>query len=521
MQGKKELNTQYSTLRLILGDQLDASHPWFTETRSDVLYAMMEVRSETSYAWHHVQKACAFFAAMERFAATLSDAGHHVIYLRLDDKGNRQGFADNCGMLAARYGVGKFEYQLPDEYRVDVALKAFCAGLAIPWECHDSAHFYTRRGDVAAFFDGRQGVVMETFYRHMRKKHGLLVTDNGTPEGGKWNFDEENRSRLPKGHKPLPPLLFSNDVSAPYARLMASDSTMVGSVDPERFPWPLDRTQGLELLEHFIAYCLPLFGTFQDAMQSGEWSLYHSRLSFCLNVKLLSPREVVAAVIAAWRQRSSGIAINQLEGFLRQIVGWREYMRGIYWMAMPQLQQANHFGNTRPLPGWYWTGETKMRCLKHCIRQSLDYAYAHHIQRLMITGNFALIAGIAPADADFWYLSIYIDALEWVEMPNTRGMSQYADGGVTASKPYAASANYINKMSDYCVGCRYDRGVRTGENACPFNSLYWDFFDRNRDRLAGNPRLGMVYRTWDRMAPSERSAVLERARECLDTIEQL
>lgn len=520
MQDEKGLNGSYRVLRLVLGDQLTMQHQWFSSPSDEVLYVMMEVRTETDYVWHHIQKACAFFAAMERFAQELVAAGHHVLYLALDNPLNLHSFASNCSRLISHYTITRFEYQLPDEYRLDETLKAYCNSLDIAWESYDTSHFYTSRGEASEFFGSRKGMVMENFYRHMRKKHGILVS-GGVPVGGQWNFDQDNRKKLPRGHRPPPPLHFDNDVTSQYTRIIAADVKTTGTINPANFPWPLDRSQSLELLRYFTDYCLPLFGTFQDAMHTGEYSLYHSRLSFCMNTKMLSPREVIDAALLSWQESGSGIALNQLEGFIRQILGWREYMRGIYWMKMPGMEKANYFGNVRKLPEWYWTGNTRMKCMRECINQSLAHSYAHHIQRLMVTGNFALIAGIEPSEVDFWYLGIYIDAIEWAELPNTRGMSQFADGGLTASKPYAASANYINKMSNYCSGCHYNYKARTGDAACPFNSLYWDFFDRNRSKLKGNPRIAMVYRLWDRMAQQERAAILTRAQECLDTIDNL
>jgi deoxyribodipyrimidine photolyase-related protein len=256
-------------------------------------------------------------------------------------------------------------------------------------------------------------------------------------------------------------------------------------------------------------------------MHTNEWSIYHARLSFAMNTKMLSPKEVIDAAIRAWEQAPETISINQLEGFVRQILGWREYMRGIYWLKMPDFESLNYFEHNRKLPDWYWTGKTKMNCLKHSISQSLEHAYAHHIQRLMITGNFALLAGINPDDVDFWYLGIYIDAIQWVEITNTRGMSQFADGGITGSKPYTGSANYIHNQSNYCEGCHYDRTKRTGDNACPFNSLYWDFHDRHRAKLYLNHRLSMVYKLWDKMKPEDHEAILLRANYCLEHLEDL
>jgi deoxyribodipyrimidine photolyase-related protein len=514
------MENKYKTLRLILGDQLNFRHSWYACQDASILYVMMEVRSETDYVWHHIQKACAFFAAMENFADCLNATGHDTIYLKLDEPSNKQGFEANCDSLIEKYAIEKFEYQLPDEYRLDELLKAYCSKLEIPSKAYDTEHFYTEREELGKFFSGKQGLLMENFYREMRKKHQVLMS--GTqPVGGKWNFDEENRSKLPKNHKPNAPLLFNNNVQVQYERITKAKIKTIGTINPDHFYWPINHEQATELLAYFTESCLPLFGTFQDAMHTDEWSIYHSRLSFAMNSKMLSPKEVVEAAIAAWEKDKKGISINQLEGFLRQIIGWREYMRGIYWLKMPEFETLNYFNHQRKLPDWYWTGKTNMNCLKHSINQSLEHAYAHHIQRLMITGNFALLAGINPDDVDFWYLGIYIDAIQWVEVTNTRGMSQYADGGITGSKPYTGSANYIHKQSNYCENCHYDRTKKTEINACPFNSLYWDFHDRHREKLNLNFRLSMVYRLWDKMASQDKEAILIRANYCLEHLEEL
>jgi deoxyribodipyrimidine photolyase-related protein len=275
------------------------------------------------------------------------------------------------------------------------------------------------------------------------------------------------------------------------------------------------------LLDFFVEHCLALFGTFQDAMAPNEWSLYHSRLSFSMNIKMLSPKEVIDKAIEAYQKFPDKIQYNQLEGFVRQIIGWREYMRGIYWEKMPAYAQVNYFEHHEKLPDWYWTGKTKMNCLKNAIQQSLQFAYAHHIQRLMITGNFALLAGVHPNEVDAWYLGIYIDALEWVEITNTRGMSQFADGGIVGSKPYVSSATYINKMSSYCTGCYYNKAKKTGDKACPFNSLYWNFYDKHESKLAKNPRIGMMYNVWRRMQPNDKTELLTQAEYYLTHINEL
>jgi deoxyribodipyrimidine photolyase-related protein len=508
------------TLRLTLGDQLNSGHSWFCNTEPHVTYVLMEVRSETDYATHHIQKVAGFFAAMRGFADQLGEAGHTVIYIKLNDSKNLQCFAKNVLKLVADHGYSRFEYLLPDEYRVDEKLKDLCAQLSIPTAAYDTEHFYAERGELAKFFAGKKTLVMESFYRHMRKKHGVLM-DGEKPLTGQWNYDGDNRKKLPAGHVPVMPLCFSNDVTEIVADVQAAGVKTIGTIDAADFLWPVNRAQSLELLQFFVRNCLPLFGTYQDAMTTGGWSLYHSRISFSMNTKMISPREVIEAAVHEWQHRPDAIAFNQLEGFVRQIIGWREYMRGIYWYSMPGFATSNYFEHTAPLPEWYWTGKTKMNCLKQSISQSLTYAYAHHIQRLMVTGNFALLAGIHPDQVDAWYLGIYIDALDWVEVTNTRGMSQFADGGLVGTKPYVSSAAYIDKMSNYCGSCYYNKAKKTGDRACPFNSLYWNFFDRHEQKLSGNIRVQMVYNTWRKMQPDHKAELLEQAQHYLKHINEL
>lgn len=302
--------------------------------------------------------------------------------------------------------------------------------------------------------------------------------------------------------------------------IRAEEVRTIGNIDPHSFKWPTSRREALELLNYFAENLLPLFGTYQDAMDTRGWSLYHSRLSFALNLKMISPLTVVQRCIQEFRQRDD-IELNQIEGFVRQIIGWREYMRGIYWAHMPEFGTMNFLKAKRKLPSYFWDGNTKMNCIKHAVTQSLDEAYAHHIQRLMITGNFGLLAGIDPHELDRWYLGIYIDAIEWVEMPNTRGMSQFADGGIVGTKPYNSSANYVNKMSNYCSGCTYNYKEKVGENACPFNSLYWNFYERHENEFKKNPRIGMAYRNLDRMDPEQRNKIRDRAEWVLENLDQL
>jgi len=471
----------------------------------------MEVKSETDYANHHIQKVIGFFAAMQHFAMQLQQQNHQVIYIYLNDEHNKHRFDQNCQALINRFSFTKFEYQLPDEYRVDMHLKAFVQTLSIPSEAYDTEHFYSTRNELGDMFADKKTYLMETFYRHMRKKHKVLIDTDNKPLHGKWNFDQENRKKLPKSHKPINPLLFSNDVSAIETEILHSNVKTIGNVNSRHFIWPINRKQSLDLLDFFIKNCLKLFGTFQDAMAPNEWSLYHSRLSFSMNIKLLSPKEVVDKAIEAYDNNPDEIAFHQVEGFVRQIIGWREYMRGIYWVEMPKYATLNFFEHKHALPDWYWTGKTKMNCLKNSIAQSLDFAYAHHIQRLMITGNFALLSGVNPDQVDHWYLGIYMDAIDWVEITNTRGMSQFADGGIVGTKPYISSASYINKMSSYCNGCYYDHTQKTGPQACPFNSLYWKFFATHHDKLSKNPRVSMMYNVWGKMSDDQKALIIKQA----------
>ncbi len=509
-----------STLRLVLGDQLNSNHSWFKGPDKRVAYVLMEVRQETDYVKHHVQKVAAFFAAMRAFARHLGAAGHRVIYLRLDDPQNRQDIPANIRHLLSAEKFGRFEYLLPDEYRLDLQLKEMAAALTVPGAAVDTEHFLTERHELGAMFTGKKRFLMESFYRRMRKRHGVLM-EGEKPAGGSWNFDAENRTPY-DGRVPIPePLLFENDVRDIVAMTAAAKVETFGAIDDARLPWPIDRAQALRLLDRFIRDGLPHFGTYQDAMSLKSGSLFHCRLSFALNTKMLHPMEVIGAAVKARQETPRRIALHQVEGFVRQILGWREYMRGVYWALMPGFAGMNHLGHDRPLPEYYWTGQTRMRCMAEAIGQSLRQAYAHHIQRLMVTGNFALLAGVHPDAVDAWYLGVYIDAVQWVEMPNTRAMSQFADGGLVATKPYVSSANYIRRMSDYCESCAYDAGKKYGEGACPFNSLYWDFYARHREKLASNPRIGMMIRTWDRMAAAEQKRILKQAQAYRDTLNRL
>ncbi|TYB74345.1 cryptochrome/photolyase family protein [Bizionia myxarmorum] len=503
------------TLRLILGDQLNSKHPWFKTVDDTVLYVLFEMRQETDYVTHHIQKVIGFFAAMRQFASHLKAAGHQVIYYKITDKNNTQDLAKNLQQILKEKNCSCFEHLYPDEYRLDKQLQDFAKTLTIETKVADTAHFYTKRADLKTFYTGKKQFVMESFYRDMRKKHDILMV-YGNPEGGKWNYDATNRKKW-KNDPKIPAFKnFNNDVSEVIADINSAKIKTMGKWDQETFSYPISREEALSQLKYFCENLLKHFGDFQDALHTDAVYLFHSRLSFALNIKLISAKNVVDTVLNYYRKHDDSIDISQVEGFIRQVIGWREYMRGMYWALMPDFKSKNHLNNTNKLADFYWTGNTKMACLKHAITNSLDNAYAHHIQRLMITGNYALLTQTHPDAVDAWYLGIYADAVEWVQLPNTRGMSQFADGGNIATKPYVSSGSYIQKMSNYCDGCHYNYKKKTEEDACPFNSLYWNFLDDKREQLKSNFRRKMMYHHLNKMDAKQLSAIKERANHIIN-----
>ncbi|MBC3929572.1 cryptochrome/photolyase family protein [Undibacterium sp. CY21W] len=509
----------HRTIRLILGDQLNPQHRWFSEVDDATTYVFMEVQQETEYVLHHAQKILAIFAAMRDLAQQLRDAGHQVHYIAIDDTDNLQSLPANIDALISQYQATVFEYQAPDEWRLDQQLYQHGRRANIPWVMVDSEHFYTSRNEVSDIFSGRKQWLMEFFYRQMRVTHHVLMEDTKKPLGGQWNYDHDNRKPW-RGNPPEPQDTRTlHDHSDLWQTIVDAGVKSFGNPQARQLAWPLNRQEALQQLDAFIDNALPQFGDFQDAMSVKSWRLFHSLLSFALNVKMLNPREVVTKAEAAYHSRRASLAAA--EGFIRQILGWREYVRGVYWANMPEYGEKNFFGHSRQLPSWFWNGKTRMNCLSHAITQSLDHAHAHHIQRLMVIGNFALLAGLDPAEVHRWYLGIYIDAFEWVELPNTIGMSQFADGGLLATKPYVSSAAYIDRMSDYCKGCYYDKKLRVGESACPFNALYWDFFQRNANSLAKNPRIGMAYRQLEKMDTVTVEEFQKQAKIILENIDTL
>ena len=404
---------------------------------------------------------------------------------------------------------------MPDEYRLDKQLQTFCKTLDIPYQVYDTEHFYTYRDEVALFFKGKKQFLMENFYRYMRKKHQILMQGE-VPIGGKWNYDSQNRKKWKKGDIPKFKN-FKHNVSKIYDDIKTARVITFGNIDIQDFEYPISRQEGLLQLQYFCECLLIRFGTYQDAMHTQEIYLFHSRISFALNCKLISPKDVITTIERYHKKQVGIIEIAQTEGFIRQILGWREYMRGMYWMTMPDYKKCNHFNHNQELPDFYWNAHTNMNCIKHAVQNSLDNAYAHHIQRLMVLGNYALLSMANPSQVDAWYLGVYIDAIEWVQLPNTRGMSQYADGGLIATKPYISSASYINKMSNYCTSCTYNHKTRIESDSCPFNSLYWNFLEIHREKLAKNRRMKMMYSILNKIPIEEREKIKKRAMHIITT----
>jgi deoxyribodipyrimidine photolyase-related protein len=502
------------TLRFILGDQLTRDLSALSDldvARDTVL--MVEVREEASYVRHHKQKIAFVLSAMRHFADALRREGVAVDYVSLDDPDNTHGFTGELARAIARHRPARVVVAEPGEWRVWEAMRGWEKALGVPVEIRDDDRFLCSRAEFATWATGRTALRMEYFYREMRRKTGYLM-EGGAPVGGAWNFDADNRKRLPKDRAPERRRGFAPDAITREILDLVAERFDGHFGDLEPFAWAVTRADARAALVAFVDDHLPRFGDYQDAMKSGDDFVHHAAISPYLNVGLLTPREVCEAAIAAF---AGGRApLNAVEGFVRQIVGWREFVRGIYWTRMPDYAATNHLGARRTLPDFYWSGDTSMNCLRETIAATKRNAYAHHIQRLMVTGNFALLAGVAPAEIEAWYLIVYADAFEWVELPNVHGMAIYADGGMLASKPYAASGAYIDRMSDYCGACAHDPKLKTGPKACPFNPLYWNFLIENEAKLARNPRLAMPYRTLAAMTAERRAEIVRDARAFLD-----
>jgi deoxyribodipyrimidine photolyase-related protein len=495
-------------LVLVLGDQLtpEVAALRAADKARDVV-VMAEVMGEGTSVPHHPQKIALILAAMRKFAAGLAADGWRVAYSRLDDPENTQSLSGEIVRRASEFGAGEVLATKPGEWRVLRDLEA----LPLPVRVLGDDRFLCSEAEFAAWAKGRKQLRMEWFYREMRRKTGLLM-EGDQPAGGQWNFDHDNRKPAQSDLLRARPRDFAPDaVVEEVLALVEARFPHFGRLRP--FRWATDRAGALEALRDFVAERLPRFGEEQDAMLEGEAFLSHAVISPYLNIGLLSPMEVCRAVEDAWR--AGRVPIQAAEGFIRQVLGWREYVRGIWALEGPSYLERNALAHRRALPGVYWGGETGMACMKAAVGQTRDLGYAHHIQRLMVTGNFALLAGVEPAAVHEWYLSVYVDAFEWVEAPNTLGMSQFADGGLLGSKPYVSSGAYIDRMSDHCGGCRYRVKEKVGERACPFNMLYWHFLARHRERFRANPRMGQMYRVWDGMAEGHREAVLAGAEALL------
>jgi deoxyribodipyrimidine photolyase-related protein len=496
-----------TTLRIVLGDQLTRGLSSLRDYQPGDTVLMMEVAEEASYVSHHKQKLTLIFSAMRHFAGELRAQGLTVDYIRLDDPANTGSFTGEVQRAITRHRPSSIIVTEPGEWRVMEMMKGWGA------EIRNDDRFFASPASFAAWAHGRKQLRMEFFYRDMRRASRLLM-EGDEPAGGQWNFDHDNRKSLPKHVDPPKRQRFAPDAITQEVMAMVAQRFASHFGDLEPFGWAVTRDDALEALDHFITACLPNFGDYQDAMKQDNVFLYHAVISPYLNIGLITPREICESAEAAWR--SGRAPLNAVEGFIRQILGWREYVRGLYWLKMPGYAETNALDAHRPLPDFYWTGKTEMNCLAQAIGDTKRHAYAHHIQRLMVTGNFALLAGLSPREVEQWYLLVYADAFEWVELPNTHGMALFADGGIMASKPYAASGAYIDRMSDYCNHCRYKPDVKLGPKACPFNYLYWDFLLRNEQHLKSNPRMAMPYRTLAKMEPDRKAEIARQAKVFLD-----
>ncbi len=499
------------SLIVVLGDQLDLDAAAFDgfDAGVDAVW-MAEVAEESIHVWSSKPRTVMFLAAMRHFALALRDAGRPLHYTRLDASKKTSNLAGALQADISRLKPTRLVMTAPGDWRVLEAVKAVAAAHKLPLDICEDRHFFSSIRDFAAHAKGRKSLRMEYFYREQRKRHGVLMQGD-EPVGGQWNFDADNREAFgAAGPGAVPPRAsFEPDAITREVIALVNQrfADHPGRVDS--FAWPVTRAQALQSLQAFIKERLPLFGRYQDAMWPDDAWLYHSHLSAALNLKLLNPREVVAAAEAAHHDGHAPLA--SVEGFIRQILGWREYVRGIYWTQMPGYLERNALGAREDLPAWFWTGATDMACLRDALAQTLEHGYANHIQRLMVTGLYALMLGVDPKQVHAWYLAVYVDAVEWVELPNTLGMSQYADGGVMGSKPYIATGKYIQRMSPHCKGCRYDPAQRSGDSACPFTTLYWDFLMRHEAALARNPRMALQVKNVARLTAAQKQAVNERA----------
>ena len=507
-------------LVFILGDQLDhesAALAGFDPATDVVL--MAEVRDESTHVWSAKPRTAFFFSAMRHFADALQQKKIVVDYRQFGLL-KATSLVEVMGSAVEHYAPEKVVMVEPGDWRIEQQLLSFAKTQKINLVMRQDHHFMCTRAEFVEWAKGYKQLRLEYFYRMMRKRYSVMM-EADEPLQGRWNFDAENRGAFPKGGPPnvpstrrVAPDAITLDV---FADIQTHFADHPGTLDD--FAWPVTRDDALEALRGFIEERLALFGQYQDAMWTGEPFLYHSHIAAALNVKLLNPREVIAAAVAAFENGRA--PIEAVEGFVRQVLGWREFIRGVYWLDMPGMREANHFQHTRKLPAWYWTGETHMNCMRDAIGQTLSYGYAHHIQRLMVTGIFGLMAEVAPKEIEDWYLAVYVDAVEWVELPNVAGMAIYANGGRFTSKPYIASGQYIKRMSNYCTGCRYKPDIKTGPTACPVTTLYWNFLDKHEKMLVSNPRTSLMAKNITKMSAEDRQALRAQAAITLKNIDKL
>lgn len=506
------------TLNLIFGDQLNHDSVIFSNAdKNNDLFAMAELAEESTHVWSSKIRTTLFLSAMRHFAEQLLASGYKLHYKRLEDFTQICSFEDWLKFLIQTINPEKVKVVLPGDYRVYQSIKNTCEKLLIPLEILKDQHFYATINEFKQHTAGRKTLRMEYWYREMRTKHNILM-DGDAPIGGQWNFDQENRHRLDcDGIKNLTrPMGFAPDATTQEVINIVNKkfSTHPGTL--ENFDWPVTRQDALTSLEDFVQHRLPYFGRYQDAMQVNTPYLFHARISAALNLKLLNPREVIASALTAYKTGKAELA--SVEGFIRQIIGWREFVRGYYWLHMPNLLEENFFQANEPLPAFFWTGKTECHCLQQAIQQTLLLGYAHHIQRLMVTGLYCQLLGVHPKLVHEWYLAVYVDAVEWVEAPNTLAMSQYADGGKMSSKPYVASGAYIQKMSNYCDSCRFNPKEKTGESACPLTNLYWDFLINHQQKLLKNPRMALQLKHVIKLSVEEKMAIQHQAEQYRATL---
>ncbi|HEU5281967.1 MAG TPA: cryptochrome/photolyase family protein [Gammaproteobacteria bacterium] len=504
-------------LCLIFGDQLSHSISSLENiSKTNDVVVMFEVLEENTHVKHHKQKIAFVLSAMRHFSEALKENGIPVYYVKIDDENNTQSLDGELNRAIQHFKSTKIILTEPSEFRVKEKINRWVADGRVTFEIRDDTRFLCSHSEFQNWAKNKNQLRMEFFYREMRKKYNILLDDSGKPLGGKWNFDKENRNPIKKNIAFLKkPYFEKDDITQEILNLVEKMfPDHFGSLN--NFHWATTREQALALLNHFIDYNLNNFGDFQDAMLADEAFIFHSVLSPYINFGLLNPLEICKQVEYAYRE--GRVKLNSAEGFIRQILGWREYVRGIYWLNMPSYENKNYLSAKNKLPDFYWNANTDMNCLHQAIHQTHEFAYSHHIQRLMITGNFALLCGIDPKMVCEWYLIVYADALDWVELPNTLGMSLYGDGGLMASKPYAASGKYIARMSNFCDGCKYDPTLTVGEQACPFNFLYWDFAGRHEDKLKPNQRLAYTYANWKKMDPDIKKAIRKQAKAFLETL---